>query len=385
MSTADNTKSYLEMSDEELIRMGAPAASEEPEEESEVVEPESEEDTAPEAEEVNEELAKQAAKEDAQEDAEDEAQQAEEQTESLDDAGEKLLEAPKADEAKEEPAIEVDYKKEYDRLIAPFKANGKDIAVNSVDDAIALMQMGANYNKKMSALKPNLKLMKMLENNGLLNEDKLGFLIDLDKKNPQAINKLMKDSGIDPMDLDAEKAGEYKAPTTYRVQDTEMELDTVLDSIQDTPTYNRTLDVLGSKWDGASKQVIADSPQLVKVINDHMQSGIYDAIAKEVERERVFGRLNGLSDIDAYRQVGDAMQSRGGFNHLAQAQRQGQQTQPVARVVTPAPKADDSKLRDKKRAASPSKPSSQGQSTKDYNPLALSDEAFNKLINDRLL
>ena len=38
------------------------------------------------------------------------------------------------------------------KLFAPFKANGKDIKVDSVEEAIALMQMGANYSKKMAGL-----------------------------------------------------------------------------------------------------------------------------------------------------------------------------------------------------------------------------------------
>jgi hypothetical protein len=295
-------------------------------------------------------------------------------------------EAPKDSSKPEDQKAEesaVDYKAAYDKLTAPFKANGRDIAVKSVDDAIALMQMGANYNKKMAALKPNLKLMKLLENNGLLEESKLSFLIDLSKKNPDAINKLVSESGIDPLDLSAEKAGDYK-PSSYTVNDKEIELDEVLDEIQDSPVYTKTLDIVSTKWDGQSKQVIANSPQLLKVINSHVETGIYDLINKEIESERVFGRLVGLSDIEAYRQVGDAIQARGGFNHLFQ--QQGQQTQPAPVIVQPAPKKqDDDKLREKKRAASSSKPVVPTQTKEDFNPLSLSDDEFNKLVNTQFL
>lgn len=280
-----------------------------------------------------------------------------------------------------EPAAEgLDYRAEYERLTAPFKANGRDIQIKNVDDAIALMQMGANYNKKMAALKPNLKLMKLLENNGLLSEEKLSFLIDLDKKNPEAINKLVKDSGLDPMDLDADKAGAYK-PQTYAVDDREIELDTVLDEIQSTPSYTRTLDIVSNKWDGASKQVVAQSPQLLKVINGHIDSGIYDLISKEIDSERVFGRLQGLSDIEAYRQVGDAIQARGGFDHLVRGRSpQGHQATAPKTVVPPNPKqAEDDRLKDKRRAASSTKPAAPATTPKGFNPLALSDEEFSKV------
>lgn len=381
--------SYLEMSDEEIMNSSFPApvaeaAAEEVEDQAE----EQPADTSA----AEDTEAKDADDEDAGTAAEEEAAEADEKEENTDseakapesDTEEKSEE--KADESEkksDEPAV--DFEAEYKRLLAPFKANGREIAVKSVDDAIALMQMGANYNKKMAALKPNLKLMKLLENNGLLSEEKIGFLIDLEKKNPAAINKLVKDSGIDPMDLDAEKASGYKQ-TAYTVDDREIELDTVLDEIQGSPSYNRTLEIVSTKWDAASKQVIAGSPQLLKVINGHVESGIYDLISKEMESERLFGRLNGLSDIEAYRQIGDALHAKGAFNSLGQGSSQTQQkpaTPPV--VVTPKPKVEDDKLKDKRRAASSTKPAAPASVPKDFNPLALSDEEFSKLVNKQFL
>lgn len=276
----------------------------------------------------------------------------------------------------------VDYEAAYKQLTAPFKANGREIQVQSVEDAVALMQMGANYNKKMAALKPNLKLMKLLENNGLLNEEKLSFLIDLEKKNPDAISKLIKDSGVDPLDLDASNAGAYK-PTRHTVDDRELELDAVLDEIQETPSYTRTLDVVSNQWDASSKNVIANSPQVLKVINNHVQSGVFDLIVKEVEREKMFGRLSGLSDIEAYRQVGDAIQARGGFDHLAS---QGQRIQPKPAIVQPKPKmGDEGKRREKRLAAGASQPAAPSKGKGEFNPLALSDDEFSKVVNQRFL
>ena len=292
----------------------------------------------------------------------------------------KKVEAPaKTDDKVDDKAASLDFEAEYNRLLAPFKANGREIQVKSVDDAIALMQMGANYNKKMAGLKPNLKLLKLLENNGLLSEEKLSYLIDLDKKDPAAINKLVKDSGLDPHEFDAEKAGTYR-PTIQKVDDREVELDSVLDDIAQTPSYNRTLAIVSKEWDGPSKQIIADTPQLLKVINDHVDRGIYDLISAEVESERAVGRLAGLSDIEAYRQIGDSMNARGGFNHLGSSQ-----GKPAAgEVVTPKPKkVDDDKLKDKRRAAAPTKPAAPTSIAKDFNPLALSDAEFAKLADPR--
>src|SRR5574344_1636015 len=45
-----------------------------------------------------------------------------------------------------------DYKAFHDQVMAPFQANGKTIQLRSVDEAIQLMQQGANYTRKMQAI-----------------------------------------------------------------------------------------------------------------------------------------------------------------------------------------------------------------------------------------
>ena len=358
--------SLLEMSDEEIMNLDpttlAAAPQEEDQEEEEPAgESEPEGDDEPAGEEVTPE--------------------GEDEPAKVEDAGKDSPASEEKAEEEAEPASkeETDYKAEYQKILAPFSANGKQMQVESAEEAITLMQMGANYNKKMAALKPNLKLLKLLENNGLLSEEKLSFLIDLDKKNPDAISKLVKDSGLDPLEMDVSKS-EYK-PKTYTVDDRELELDAVLEKIQDTPTFQKTLDVVSNKWDGPSKQIVAATPQLIEVINSHMQSGVYDLISTEVERERMLGRLNGMSDIDAYRHVGEAMHNRGAFNTPAKGAAKPAERQPI----TPKPKADDAAVRAKKLAASTPKAAAPVKNDPDFNPLALSDEDFAKIGNPRLM
>lgn len=274
----------------------------------------------------------------------------------------------------------IDYKAAYEKLTGTFKANGREIQVKNVDDAISLMQMGANYNKKMAGLKPNLRFLKMLEANGLLDEEKLGFLIDVSKRDPGAINKLIVDSQMDPLDLSADKASEYK-PGNHKVDEREVELDEVIDELKGSAHYNRTLEVVATQWDPKSKSVIATTPQILKVINGHMESGIYDLIAAEMESERTFGRLKGVSDLDAYKQVGDAINARGGFNHLNLGSSQVQaKPAAVAVVVPPKPNpADEDKLKEQKRAASGTKTVATGKTLPaDFNVLGMSDEDFAK-------
>lgn len=207
----------------------------------------------------------------------------------------------------------VDYKIEYAKVMAPLRAANKTIKIDTVDDLRRLAQMGVDYSRKMENMKPYQRVLKTLEKNDLIDIDKVNFLIDLSKGNPDAVKKFLKDSEIDPMDLDLEDNADYK-PNDHMVSDAEIDLDTVLEDIRSTDTFDRTVDTITNKWDTASRKVLMDTPKIIAVINDHMASGIFDQITEQVTKDRLFGRLAGLSDLDAYRTVGDAIQEKGGFN-----------------------------------------------------------------------
>lgn len=269
-----------------------------------------------------------------------------------------------------------------DQVTAPFKANGKTMKVENAADAVRLMQKGANYNLKMSSMKPHLKQLKTLEKHGI-DEERLNFLIDLDKKDPGAIARLLKDSEIDPIDFDAdENEKKYKA-TDHSADEREIAFDEVLDEIKDSDTYAKTLDVVGGQWDDASKRTVTDNPELLRLINDHMASGVYEVISNQLTSERALGRLNGLSDIEAYREVGDAIQARGGFDHLFK-QEERQQTPPPSQERSTEPKQEAKSRREKRKAASLTK-SAPGKKKNDFNPLGMSDDAFLEQIDERFI
>jgi len=271
----------------------------------------------------------------------------------------------------------IDYETEYKKLTAPFRANGADIKINTVDEAITLMQMGANYHQKMAKLKPAMKVVKLLERHDLLDESKLSFLIDVTKKDPAAIQKLIKESGIDPHEIDVEEDVNY-TPKTAPVTDSEMDLDEVLNRIETTPTYGRTLTVITKEWDTQSRATLASNPHIIEVINGHIATGIYDKVMGEVNRGRTLGKLPvGLSDLEAYKQVGDMMHNQG---LLAQAPTQAKAGNENATSITPPSKKADLD-RDALRKAAGAPPAKKGPSAPvvKKNLLEISDEEFEKL------
>lgn len=288
----------------------------------------------------------------------------------------------------------VDYEAFYKQVMAPFKANGKTIQLRDVGEAIQLMQQGANFTRKMQDIAPHRKLLMMLDNNGLLDSDKLSFLIDLDKKNPEAIKKLIKDSGIDPMDFDPRVEPAYQAGN-HQVTDEQVAFDTALKEVASSSDGQNTLRIINSEWDQASKDVLWKNPQVLTVIHSQRENGIYDRIANEVTRLRTIGTIPAnVAFIEAYRAVGDNMAKVGAFNDLApQPMQQGAPRQsapayppaaapvPVAtRVATPpAPVANSTAA----LAASPSRSTPQRKEAI-VNPLSMSDDDFLAKMKNRL-
>jgi hypothetical protein len=216
--------------------------------------------------------------------------------------------------------------------MAPFKANGKMIELRDPAEAIQLMQMGANYTRKMQDLQAVKKQLTMLENNGLLDEGKLSFLIDLDKKNPEAIKKLLKESNIDPLDLDTTTEPVYKEGN-HIVSDDEVKFRSVLDAVSATPEGKATLQVIHTSWDQASKDALWASPDIMEVITEQRTNGIYDRVSAEVERQMLLGSIRqGTPFLTAYQSVGQLLGQQGAFNDIAQ--KQNSVVKPVAPIAT---------------------------------------------------
>jgi hypothetical protein len=277
-------------------------------------------------------------------------------------------EEEESSDEEEDTSDDTDIAKE---LFAPLKANGQEYNIDNVDDARKLMSMGLNYNKKMQAIKPHLKVIRTLENQDLLDLDKINQLIDLTKGDKKAIAKLVKDSNIDPLDISTEDAAEY-SPKSYTASDEEVAIDQVLSDIRETGTFGKLQSELeSSKWDVHSKSVFAKDPSLLVTINDQIGSGIYDQIMQKVEMEQVLGKYKGMSTLDAYFQVGQQMHNA---NELVTQQKQAPATAPTKSK----PKVDPKKLKQKKRVASQPRGKTKPASKQNFDYLSMTDEEFEK-------
>jgi hypothetical protein len=392
------TREMLEMSDDDIMNMvDAPELEAEPEVQAEAVEQPQAAETvdAPEVEEVVEEPSGS-----SDEDTLDQDDASFEQ--STPDADKKRggnegVEAQKAEpeveaetpepeaEKPEEKTEEVDFKAAYEKIMAPFKANGRDVKLNSPEEVVQLLQMGANYTKKMQALQPNLKLLRMLENNGLLDENRISHLIDLDKKDPKAIQKLVKDAGIDPMDLDNDAESDYK-PGNYTVSEEEVAFTTTLEEVTSRDAGKKMVMIIKNDWDEKSKDMLWKEPNAMRVVTDHKESGVYDQISAEVERRKILGDLGNVPFLEAYLSVGQELHQKNALNTQKAAGAAVSKVAPASPESQPsrivdtrpaAPRKSNVSADERVRAASPTK-ASPGSVKAEYSPLSMSDEEFEK-------
>lgn len=270
---------------------------------------------------------------------------------------------------------------ELAKLFSKFKASGRDFQVNSVEEAIQLMQKGVNYHDKMHGLKPLMGIGRMLERAGLMDETKLSYLIDLHNKKPEAIAKLVKDSGVDTLEVDEAKVAAYK-PESKGLTAEENALEDALSDLKQYDSHDRVIKMVNTGLDSASRKTVLSNPSVMLHFADQMQSGVYDVIKAELDKQRILGNLKGMSDLQAYDLIGTELNAKGAFDHLGQPKQQQQEIAPVVVAPrTPAPKPNASA----KKAAAPAKATqAPKQAPKEFNPLAMSDEEFLKLAGKPL-
>ncbi|MEA2037022.1 MAG: hypothetical protein U9O94_05910 [Nanoarchaeota archaeon] len=270
--------------------------------------------------------------------------------------------------------IEFDYESAYKKVTEPFKANGVEMAVKDPEDIVKLMQMGANYQKKMAQLKPNLKIIKMLDKHKLLDESRLHNLIDLSNKDPNAVAKLLKDSGLDPIDIDTE--GVEYTPNNYSISDEEFNIDVVLEDLKDSPTFSRTINTLTKEWDNASKATVSDNPEIIRIIDAHMSNGVFDKVNEVLQREKSLGKLNGISDVNAYEQIANRLTQSGLLAPATKAE-------PSDVSSKPKPKQKDAERNKQRKAAATSKSSRKSTKPVIKDILNMSDADFEKQFSSR--
>ena len=266
---------------------------------------------------------------------------------------------------KDDSTKDVDYEAVYKDIFKPFKANGKDITPRTVEDVVQLMQMGANYTKKMQLMAPLKKAAESLSRADI-KEDDLNFLIDVHKGDKEAIKKLLTKHNVDPMELDLDSTN--YVPKNNIVSDEDVEYSNILDDIRDS--LPKIQEIMTSTWDTKSKEALLKDPNLMRALHEEIAMGRFDNVQAQLEIEKTFGRYKGKSDVEAYIDLVTKLAAKEQSNH-----------QPDG-TNKPTPKADvpTKPIPDKTKAAPiRTKATNQGSTLTAKDIFSMSEDQFAKL------
>ena len=190
----------------------------------------------------------------------------------------------------------------YEKITAPFKANGQMVKLDNPDDIVRAMQMGLNYSEKMAKLKPHMKVVRALDQAGLLTEEKINHLIDLSKHNPAAIAQLLKQGEVDTYSLPDLETTPYQAGN-YMVSDQTLVFE---DTVNNLSGYDEGKQVLNmvNNWDNGSMDILYQNPQFLEQMAEQVKTGLFQDTMSIIARDRALGRLPmNVPVVELYNQV----------------------------------------------------------------------------------
>ena len=241
---------------------------------------------------------------------------------------------PPVDETVVPPVEEdtTDYKALYGSIVGTeFKAGGKMIKVQTPEEARQLMQMGGGFHSAMAKIAPHRRIIETLKEHGLLDESKINELIDISKKNPEAIAALVQSAGLEPHQLIPSGDAQPYTPGNHVLPETQLQFRSSIETIREQGG-TEFLTHVAETWDVTSRAEVFKDPRALHLVYEHKQDGTYDKISSEVERRKVFDpSVASLPFIHAYLAVGNDMHEKG---LLAPQQ---EPTTPAPVVVTPTP------------------------------------------------
>jgi len=281
----------------------------------------------------------------------------------------------------EQQADEARYNEAFNLLYGkPIKASGREVQIRNPEHARNFIEMGIDYNKKMQSMRPHMNTLKTLEREGLLDpskSDRLNLLLEVEKGNKDALKRLIAESDVDPLDLADEEVieeGRNYQPQNHMMSNKEVEIEEALNSIEGSPSQQRTLDVMTREMDPMSREVISDNPSYIVALNDDINSGVYDEVMKEVQYLKDMRMVpQGMSDIELY------------IKTVSETSPQAQQA--VQQETKPRRKQSNKSSNSAKRGMSGNRASSK-TNNKQYDPLQImemSDDDFEKKFGDQLI
>jgi len=204
-------------------------------------------------------------------------EEGEDQEDSINDEGNEDEQGK--DEAKTDEAFSFDDIPMDVELPFEIAANGMKTKA-TLNQLITGFQKGLNYTKHMQQLKPFRTSIGIMEENDLSDED-LNLLIELKSGNKEALNKLLSDIKIDPLDLEQKENSDY-TPKNYGKDIPDPEMEQVIGEIKNDadnfPIMQEALNSMPQDF----YDVVSANPGGMKSLYEDVKSGVYEKVMPEV-------------------------------------------------------------------------------------------------------
>lgn len=188
-----------------------------------------------------------------------------------------------------------------------FKANGKDFTFTEaemMEQFEGVFGKAMDYTQKMQKIAPFRKMISALEEQNIT-QDQFNLALDILKGDKGALKQLAQDKKIDLSDLSFEDEENNYKPTDYGDSDFQTQIKDIESQIGKDVEYTTTVDIIDNQWDDASRQLIADNPNVIMGLHNDVKSGVYDKIAPEALKLKLQDG-NSKSDLDYYLLAGSA-------------------------------------------------------------------------------
>lgn len=265
-----------------------------------------------------------------------------------------------------------------------FRANGKDYEFSSkeiVEQFPKIFGQAMDYTKKMQAIKPWRKTIDAIEGASLSHDD-INLMIDVLKGDKNAITEVLKRTGTDALDLDMEATSAYVAKD-YGRDDSALAIKDIVEDISRDVEYATTHNILSKEWDDRSWNVMAENPEMIKLLHTDVKSGMYQTLQPLAEKLKVYdgGRK---SDLDYYKEAAqqhftqvaeqEAYERKQAERRALQESKLEEQTRLAEVRAKSQQRVATKQASAKRKAAAPTRNAVAGRDVVDY--LDDSDEAF---------
>jgi len=334
--------------------------------------------------------------EDSDDNSEDEETDEDEDEGSTED--EEELDGEPEETEEEQPEAKTEDVKTEAQKVEPekyvYKANGQEFEFTEAEikeQFGAVFAKAMDYTQKTQALKKHRQIVDVVEQEKLTLQD-INFALDLLKGDKGAIAELIKKTGVDTLELEAEDKLAY-TPKNYGRTDVELDIQEVTAEISKDPEYEITHRLLTKEWDDESWTELTKKPHMIKLLHTDVKSGVFNKINPILQKLKVqdsvrFGRSI-KSDLDYYKEaVGVYSQTVAQETaRKAESEKVESAQRKIAEVKQTQEKKVAQKAAVKKRkAAAPTKSSTGTKKSVDYleEALSMSDDDYVKWMEKRL-